>query len=140
MDASSQVLLAAFLGSALGLPAGFLAIQVIQYLVSLRDRRNEPQSDMLEWAIAQRGAHVIAETQVAGNWVKTIDISELEKVDNDGNWIPMPTEMIAPYVTQVVGSVGTPPPVPSSSPEEADENHQLAVFWVRKKLGLKRRA
>ncbi len=136
MDIESKVYMAAFMGAAMGLPAGFLLIQIIRFIQSKFESRGDAETDILEWAMVQRGSVIVDETQIANNWVRTVDISNLKTFDKRGDLEDLDLEC-ADYVTQVVGSIGTPPPVPAATESEALANHEEAVLQTRKAIGLK---
>lgn len=140
MDDLSKVLIAAFCGSMFGLPAGFLAIEVIRYVVSNLQDKTGVGDDILEWAVRQPGVKVVSETQVAGNWVRTMDLRDIHTVDEHGQPTPLDTDGLPGLlVTQVIGvarTVGTPPLVPHETEQEARSWHASAVTDVRLKIGL----
>jgi len=145
MDVQSVAFLGALMGSAFGLPLGFLLIEVIKGIASRIASRCEQSSDILEWAISQRGCRVVEETQVANFWVRTLDFTEIMTTGNDGapvSFEPGHLEQILPsmYAVQVTGGVaGSPGPIPALSLVEAHEVHSDAVASVRKKMGLRAR-
>lgn len=134
MDTPSLVFTAAFLGSMLGLPAGFLVKQVLLRLLSEKD---DPVCEHIEWAITQRGCVIVEENQVANNWVRTYDFENLHTLGNNKEIVPLDTSMLpGRFATQVVGSIGTPTPVPSDDFKQARINHEEALRKTRKALGL----
>ncbi len=133
-DVETSVFLAAFLGSAFGLPVGFLLINLIQLIKSKADNKRDEWSERLEWAMTQRGARVVDETQIANNWVRTVDLSSLKTLSDSTEEIPFDCH-VPPFVTQVTGQYPQPP-MSAQSNEEASENHVLFVMQIRSKLGL----
>ncbi len=130
MDLESIVFVAAFLGSMFGLPAGFLLIQIIKLITSKVDSRGDAESDLLEWSIAQPGCIIVDETQVANNWVRTMDVARIDIDQRRSSGIE------SNYVTQTIGGAGAPKPVPAMTAMMAQINHDNAVAALRKRLGL----
>lgn len=113
---------------------GFLLISFIQLIKSKAENKRDEWSERLEWAMTQRGARVIDETQIANNWVRTMDLSKLKTLSDSCEEIPFDCH-VPPFVTQVTGQYPQPP-MSAQNVNIAAENHVLFVMQIRSKLGL----
>lgn len=134
MDIQSWAFVGAFCGAAVGLPAGFVAIELVKLVVSKIMERKHPHADTMEWAISQPGVTVVHEQQVANNWIKTYDTQDIE-ADSEGKDV-VRLELPYRYVTSAVGGAGTPPPLITDSLAEATQNQMQLVNKIRKVLGI----
>lgn len=134
----SLIFWSAFSGSAVGLPVGFLLINVIKLIQSKMESQGDEQSDHLEWAITCRGSLIVAETQVANNWVRIFNLRNLLTLDDEGNDTPIVDNggVHVPYVVQAVGGAGSPPPVPCETLDYAHMVYNEAISEIRLRIGL----
>jgi len=134
MDIQSWAFVGGFCGAAVGLPAGFVAIEMVKLIVSKIAERRDPNADTMEWAISQPGVTVVHEQQVANNWIKTYDTQDIEADSEGGDVVRL--ELPYRYVTSAVGGAGTPPPLMTDSLADATQNQMHLVNKIRKVLGI----
>lgn len=140
MNIESWAFWGAFLGAGLGLPMGFLLIEVMKFIQARKESR--PGNQLAEWAMGQKGAQVIEETQIANRWVRTYDLTaipeeptEMQDEDDDDQperYVELPFK----YATHIIGSRDYSEAVTASNRAEAVANHAAAVNQVRKELRL----
>lgn len=134
MDIQSWAFVGGFCGAVVGIPAGFVAIELVKLVVSKLAERKNPNVDAMEWSISQPGVAVIHEQQVANNWVRTFDTVDIES-DHEGKGV-VQLELPYRYVTSAVGGAGTPAPLMTDSFAEAGQNQIYLVNKIRKVLGI----
>lgn len=134
MDIQSWAFLGGFLGAAIGIPAGFVFVEVIKFLVSIRDRRH-PHAEIMEWATAQPGVKILYEQQVANNWIRTYDTGG--SIDPPANIDDLePIKLPFRFVTVAIGGAQYQAPLMTDIPAEAETNQAHLVNQTRRKLRL----
>jgi hypothetical protein len=126
MDPATSPFVGAFLGAALGLPAGFLIIEIIKRAMSDKE---DPIVEAIEWAIASAKAKVLDQHQVASVWIRTYDLEEALGASG-AQALP------ARFATQIVGTSEAHPPLIADDIDQAAANQQKAIRQVRKLLGM----
>jgi hypothetical protein len=134
MDPGSVSFYGAFLGAMLGLPGGFLLIEVIRAIVSRRQIKHDSCGRALESLLSSEDglAHRVEYIDVANNRVSIWSFRSAP-----ANMLPlMPDGSIAWFGVQAVGPLGAPVMIPAANESDAADISLSEVKRIKDEMGI----